>query len=465
MRLGHQAVARALRRRPRQHRRFNLEESQLVQRLANLENDPVPQLDVAVQSRPPQIEITIPQPRLLGCGHLVLDLKRWRLRRCSGCAASWPSLPLRRWRFPGFAFCRRITRPSTATTNSDRSSSAFACASGFCSLLKTICAIPARSRRSMKISWPRSRRRCTQPISTTSFSASAARSSPQYFVRFKFPSVSSTTPLRSDSRYSSNSFFVATFSVPHPHSRLSVNVPDATSSSPIMSAYRAPSLSASPSDFLNFISSGGNSTDTPPAAQLPRNLHRRGIGRRAHPRHKNAQARQFRRLPAVLYRQNRAIAADRKADALRRMAAEQLDQSVIPPAAANRILRAQPLRRHLKRCPRVVVESSHQPPVLVVRNARANSIHPSVPKNAAGKPRKDDQRIRGSVSMIDCSSGSFESSTRSGFVSIRRWLSAPKFVLAPSATRAAARSTYFGRQSLATDRIDGERRQRQSRRA
>src|ERR1700733_8863137 len=44
----------------------------------------------------------------------------------------------------------------------------------------------------MKISCPRSRRRWTQPIRTTSVSAAGARSSPQYFVRFRFPSRSST---------------------------------------------------------------------------------------------------------------------------------------------------------------------------------------------------------------------------------------------------------------------------------
>ncbi len=54
-------------------------------------------------------------------------------------------------------------------------------------------AMPVRSRRSRKMRLPWSRRRFTQPISTTSCPASAARNSPQRCVRSRLPKKSSTT--------------------------------------------------------------------------------------------------------------------------------------------------------------------------------------------------------------------------------------------------------------------------------
>src|SRR5215472_466422 len=75
-----EAVARAFRRRTREQRRFNLEKAKLVERLANLKDDAVPQLDVAVQLRAAQVEIAVAQTRFLSRRGLFLNLKRRCLR-------------------------------------------------------------------------------------------------------------------------------------------------------------------------------------------------------------------------------------------------------------------------------------------------------------------------------------------------------------------------------------------------
>ena len=175
---GHQVIARALRRRARQHRRLDFVEAQRVQRLADFQNHAVAQRQIALRARPPQIEIAVAQPRLFAGVDFVFHHERRRLRRVQNAQFARRTLPLRRWPDRDSASAARATRPRTATTYSERNSSARACAAGASSLLNTICAIPPRSRRSMKIRLPRSRRRCTQPISTTSLSASAARKSP-----------------------------------------------------------------------------------------------------------------------------------------------------------------------------------------------------------------------------------------------------------------------------------------------
>ena len=76
----HQAVSRAFGRRPREYRSFDFEEAHFVERFANLEDHAVPQLDIAVQSRTPQIEIAVAQTRLFARGHFVFDQERRRLR-------------------------------------------------------------------------------------------------------------------------------------------------------------------------------------------------------------------------------------------------------------------------------------------------------------------------------------------------------------------------------------------------
>ena len=73
---------------------------------------------------------------------------------------------------------RRTTSPSTLITCSERSVPASACASAAVSGWKTSWRTPLRSRRSMKISPPRSRRRATQPATRTRSPARCASSSP-----------------------------------------------------------------------------------------------------------------------------------------------------------------------------------------------------------------------------------------------------------------------------------------------
>src|SRR5438094_603519 len=74
---------------------------------------------------------------------------------------------------------RRATLPSTRTTYSERKSDAFVCACGAWAGLNTTWIAPQRSRRSMKINPPWSRRRATQPYSSSSRPSSDARSEPQ----------------------------------------------------------------------------------------------------------------------------------------------------------------------------------------------------------------------------------------------------------------------------------------------
>src|SRR5688572_7831687 len=86
---------------------------------------------------------------------------------------------------------RARTRPSTPTTNSDRSRFALP-SSVSSSLSNTTCVTPARSRTSMKSTPPRSRTRWTQPSSTTPAPTSLWRRAPQVCVRVSSPSASAT---------------------------------------------------------------------------------------------------------------------------------------------------------------------------------------------------------------------------------------------------------------------------------
>ena len=76
----HQVVARAFRRGLRQDRRLDLEEALLVEVAADRDRRVVPQDQVLLQPRPPQIEIAIAQPRLLGDRRVLGDRERRRLR-------------------------------------------------------------------------------------------------------------------------------------------------------------------------------------------------------------------------------------------------------------------------------------------------------------------------------------------------------------------------------------------------
>src|SRR5674476_1371196 len=78
---GHEKVSRALRRRPREVRRLDLEEAVLVEEAARRLHSLVPQLDVGQHGRAPQIEIAVLEPQGLVNVHGLRgrDLKGRRL--------------------------------------------------------------------------------------------------------------------------------------------------------------------------------------------------------------------------------------------------------------------------------------------------------------------------------------------------------------------------------------------------
>ena len=76
----HEEVARALGRRLGQNRRFDLPEAVGVEVAANRHRHAVAQADVVLQARPPQIEIAVAQPHVLGHRRVLGDLERRRLR-------------------------------------------------------------------------------------------------------------------------------------------------------------------------------------------------------------------------------------------------------------------------------------------------------------------------------------------------------------------------------------------------
>ncbi len=83
--------------------------------------------------------------------------------------------------------------PSMAATYSERRHSALPCTVASRSSWKTTCMTPSRSRKCMKMTPPRSRRRCTQPISSTRAPASAALNWPHVCVRRRSPKKSKET--------------------------------------------------------------------------------------------------------------------------------------------------------------------------------------------------------------------------------------------------------------------------------
>jgi hypothetical protein len=76
----HEVVARAFRRRLGQHGRLDLDEALLVEVRAQRHRDAVPQDQVLLHARPPQVEVAVAQARLLGHRRLVGDRERRRLR-------------------------------------------------------------------------------------------------------------------------------------------------------------------------------------------------------------------------------------------------------------------------------------------------------------------------------------------------------------------------------------------------
>ncbi len=123
--------------------------------------------------------IPVAQARLFARRHFVLRSGTAASSTCSKSKATRAITSTSPDGNSGFPFCRFKTFPFTAITNSDRSSSAVLVRRRIDLRVEHNLRDPARSRRSIKINCPRSRRRCTQPINTTSLSASAARNAPQ----------------------------------------------------------------------------------------------------------------------------------------------------------------------------------------------------------------------------------------------------------------------------------------------
>ena len=166
---GHEEVARALGRRAREDRRLELEEVELVERRAHRLRDRVAQHQRVAHALAAQVQPAVPQAQRLVDRALLVDREGRRLAvgqhvHAPTCSSISPvgsaglTCPA----------SRRTTRPATLTTCSERSRSAAAKASPLVSGWKTSCSSPERSRRSMKIRPPWSRRRCTQPATRTS---------------------------------------------------------------------------------------------------------------------------------------------------------------------------------------------------------------------------------------------------------------------------------------------------------
>src|SRR4029077_4381685 len=95
---------------------------------------------------------------------------------------------------------------------------------------------------------------------------------------------------------------------------------------------------------------------------------------------------------------------------------------------------------------RVVVEAADEAPVFFILYSAEVQLFFQLAKCS----RQASQRwseMRGSFSMMGCSSGSFESRTRSGLVSMRRCESAPSWAFT-FCNSARSSSTYRGRQFL-----------------
>ena len=229
----------------------------LVERLAHLENNPVPQLDIAVRPRAAQVEIAIAQARLFARRHFVLNLERRRLRVVQNVQARG-----HHFHFAGGDFGVRFLPANHAAL--DRHHKFRAQLFGLCVRfgmqllvehdLRDAGAVAQVNERS---AGPGRGGGGPSPSASTSLSASDARKCAAVFCALQISeSIEQDVPFRrrglrinaslqsqrqprvprfSDSRYSSNSssesFFCSASA-----SRFSVNVPEATSSSPMISA-------------------------------------------------------------------------------------------------------------------------------------------------------------------------------------------------------------------------------------
>jgi hypothetical protein len=76
---GHQKIARALRRRAREHGRFDFEEAQFVHHLTDFENNAMAQCEIAMRLRTAQVQIAEAQARLFRGVDFVFNRERRRL--------------------------------------------------------------------------------------------------------------------------------------------------------------------------------------------------------------------------------------------------------------------------------------------------------------------------------------------------------------------------------------------------
>ena len=94
-----------------------------------------------------------------------------------------------------------------------------------------------------------------------------------------------------------------------------------------------------------------------------------------------------------LEREQHPIEPEPEADARRRPAAEQLDEPVVAPAAADRglLARRRPAGIDLERGPRVVVEPAHEPRLELVLDADGVRDAPGPPRSARRTRRTADR--------------------------------------------------------------------------
>ena len=151
----------------------------------------------------------------------------------------------------------------------------------------------------------------------------------------------------------------------------------------------------------------------------------------------------------VAARQQRAVDAEREADARRGRAAEILDEAVVAAAAAERVLgRVERAALELERRAAVVVEPAHEPHVDRERDAEV--VQPRLHAVAKWAAASSDQNwsIVGAAAMIGASSRRLESSTRSGFLfSVSRLCLATARRRRPRSDAAARRRSAPGRRA------------------
>jgi hypothetical protein len=93
----HEEVARALRRRFGQNRRLDLPEPLVVEVVSQRQRDAVAKPKVALQSRPPQIEVAILEPDLLGDVGVLRNGERRSLGLIQNANVARPHLHLAGW--------------------------------------------------------------------------------------------------------------------------------------------------------------------------------------------------------------------------------------------------------------------------------------------------------------------------------------------------------------------------------